>query len=69
MNWRDTVNNTKTQNPGLPFKDVLRKSSEAYRAPKVTPKAEAKAERPVKGAKNNKIDPPVCNTGKGGLHG
>ncbi len=53
MNWRDTVLQTTTQNPGLPFKDVLRKSSEAYRAPKAeTAKAEtAKAERTVKDAK------------------
>ncbi len=31
MNWRDTVSNTKTQNPGISFKEVLRKAGETYR--------------------------------------
>ncbi len=33
MNWRDTVERTKSDNPGLPFKVVLRKAGETYRTP------------------------------------
>ena len=31
MNWKETVNHTKSQNPGVSFKEVLKKAGETYR--------------------------------------
>ncbi len=33
MAWRECVNSTRSENPGLPSKEVLKKASENFRKP------------------------------------
>ncbi len=44
MNWKETVNHTKSQNPGVYFKEVLKKAGETYRKGDKTNKGEKTAE-------------------------
>ena len=60
MTWRETVNATRTENPGIPFKEVLKKASETFRTPpEVVPEAPV-AEAPKR--RYNSKQPPRAET-------
>ncbi len=48
MTWRETVNATKAENPGIPFKEVLKKTSVVFRNPPAAPETEPPKKRYTK---------------------